>query len=568
MSSIATNDYLRYIYAYVKPEQSGKTFEMIESIINDRKKNIDSDIIPIDIIITDLNITLVNQTINRVKEKLYYSSEDNQYLQDLFKNHTFISFNSKDKKYNNRDSILQKLNNDYSYLRKNDDSDSDTESESDANKNGTIISCCRHEQRWKDLFGNNNLKESIVYKLNSLRGSGYKFKFTIWCDEFDTYITNIEKYIKPLMNRSSIDISVYGLSATIEKVYKVYDTFQIVPLERTYIQELYHKWDDNKIFEEEQKTTIYDFTKFILDKYYDESNIGEKWFIPAKNCLKSHQTICDICLSKNMCVFVKNSKGLLLHIPKYKPLKLNETLKNTDGSNISFSELLVKAINDYNLHNYQIAITGCKCIGRGVTIQYNEFLFDNAILYDISDESTLSQMGGRLNGNLKTQKKYDPETPVNVYTTTKFNKKIRKMRYISENLAKMAYDKDKNNPSFISKTEYKELKRRCDANSATQESEKEPIIEKFKTQEEVKRYFDEHKERLGGGTGPREKKPRPDGKFEANLNRFGGMCVASCDQIYDIRKHGLNETTHRYYVHACYEDINDISTLQFWFIHH
>ena len=172
-------------------------------------------------------------------------------------------------------------------------------------------------------------------------------------------------------------------------------------------------------------------------------------------------------------------------------------------------------------------------------------------------------MGGRLNGNLKKKEKYDPETPVNVYTTTKFNKKIRKMRYISENLAKMAYDKDKNNPSFITKTEYKELKRRCDANS-----EKEPTIEKFKTQEEVKRYFDEHKERLGGGTGPREKKPRADGKFEANLNRSGGMCVASCDQIYDIRKHGLNETTHRYYVHACYEDINDISTLQFWFIHH
>ena len=568
MSSIATNDYLRYIYAYVKPEQSGKTFEMIESIINDRKNNIDSNIIPIDIIITDLNITLVNQTINRVKEKLYYSSEDNQYLQDLFKNHSFISFNSKDKKYTNRDSILQKLHDDYSYLRKNDDSDSDTESESDANKNGTIISCCRHEQRWKDLFGNNNLKESIVYKLNSLRGSGYKFKFTIWCDEFDTYITNIEKYIKPLMNRSSIDISVYGLSATIEKVYKVYDTFQIVPLERTYIQELYHKWDDNKIFEEEQKTTIYDFTKFILDKYYNERNVGEKWFIPAKNCLKSHQTICDICLSKNMCVFVKNSKGLLLHIPKYKPLKLNETLKNTDGSNISFSELLVKAINDYNLHNYQIAVTGCKCIGRGVTIQYNEFLFDNAILYDISDESTLSQMGGRLNGNLKTQEKYDPETPVNVYTTTKFNKKIRKMRYISENLAKMAYDKDKNNPSFITKTEYKELKRKCDANNTTRESEKEPTIEKFKTQEEVKRYFNENKERLGGGTGPREKKPRADGMFEANLNRFGGMCVASWDQIYNIRKHGLNETTHRYYVHACYEDINDISTLEFWFIHH
>ena len=571
MSDIPSNTYLKKIVAYVKPEQSGKTFEMIESIINNRKNNIDSNIIPIDIIITDLNITLVNQTINRVKEKLYYSNEDNKYLQDLFKNHSFISFNSKDKKYKNKKDVLSELRDDYNYLIKNYDSDSDTESESDANKNGTIISCCRHEQRWKDLFGNNDFKESIVYRLNSLRGSGYKFKFTIWCDEFDTYITNINKYIEPLMNRNSIDISVNGLSATIEKVYKVYDTFQIVPLERTYIQELYHKWDDNKIFEEEQKPTIYDFTKFILDKYYDKSNIGEKWFIPAKNCLKSHQTICDICLLKGMCVFVKNSKGLLLHRPKYKSLKLTETLKNTDGSNISFSELLGRAINDYNLHNYQIAVTGCKCIGRGVTIQYNEFLFDNAILYDISDESTLSQMGGRLNGNLKTQENYDPEASINVYTTTKFNKKMRKMRYISENLAKMAYDKDKNNPSFITKTEYKELKRKCDTNNRTQEADREPIIFKCKTQEQLKEYFYQNKNRLGGGTGPQKRKPLTEGehcgKFTANLNKSGGTRVATWDEIYAIRKHGLNNT-HKYYVYPCYQDINDITTLEFWMIHY
>ena len=378
MSDILSNTYLTNIVAYVKPEQSGKTFEMIESIITQRKNNIDSNIIPIDIIITDLNISLVNQTIDRVKEKLYFSEDEDHYLKDLFEKHRFISFNSKDKKYKNMTAVLSEIRDDYDYLL-NDDSDSDSDSELNTNnregkKNGTIISCCRHEQRWKDLFGDNNMKKSIIYKLYKIsKSNSTKFKFTIWCDEFDVYIKNIEKYIKPFMNKNTIDISVNGLSATIENVYKKYDTFKIKPFERTYIQELYHNWDDNKIFEEEAKMDIFDFVTFILDKYYDETNYGSKWFIPAKNNVKSHENICKICLSKGMCVFIKNANGLKLYIPGKSPIKLNETSKKKDGSNYSFSELFVKAIKDYKLNKYQFAVSGFQCVGRGITIQSNEF---------------------------------------------------------------------------------------------------------------------------------------------------------------------------------------------------
>lgn len=194
-------------------------------------------------------------------------------------------------------------------------------------------------------------------------------------------------------------------------------------------------------------------------------------------------------------------------------------------------------------------------------------------MYDISDESVLSQMGGRLDGNIKKEENYDSEASINVYTTTKFNKKMRKMRYISENLAKLAYEKDNNNPSFITKADYTELKRRYDSNNRTQDADREPIIKKFKTQEELKEYFNQNKNRLGSPTarGPQKRTPITEGehcgKFPANLNRSGGTRVATYDEIYAIRKHGLNNT-HKYYVYPCYQDINDITTLEFWIIHY
>ena len=102
MTTTTNTTFLSCLTAIVKPEQSGKTFEMIERIITDRKKAKNSNIIPIDIIFTDLNITLVNQTISRLQNKLIYTDEEDSQLKELFKNHNFISFNSKEKKYKNK----------------------------------------------------------------------------------------------------------------------------------------------------------------------------------------------------------------------------------------------------------------------------------------------------------------------------------------------------------------------------------------------------------------------------------------------------------------------------------
>jgi len=567
MSTTTNTKFLSCLTAIVKPEQSGKTFEMIERIISDRKKIINSNIIPIDIILTDLNITLVNQTINRLQDKLIYTDEENDKLKELFKNHNFMSFNSKDKKYKTKESILSQIIEDYDYLRNTDsDSDSDTESDiDDSNKiNGTIIACCCHKQRWLDIFGE-DIKNSIIYKINRLKTPTTKFKFTIWCDEFDIYIKHIEHYIRPFTEKKNIDITINGLSATIEKVYEIYDTFQIQPIKQTYIEKLYHNWDDNKIFEEDKQSSIFDFIEFILDKYYNESDIGSKWFIPGNHSIKSHNTIRDLCLNKNMCVFVKNTSGTVLSVPGKGHIKIDETLKKPDGQLYSFSELLDKSIQDNKLNKYQFVITGYKCISRGVSIQSNEFLFDNAILYDISDSTALSQMAGRLSGNIKEENNYDYESTINVYTTKKFNKKMKQMRYISENLACYAYEKDNINPSFVTKIEYEDIKSKCNSKLGLQEEAKEPIIKTFDSQEELKKYYKNNLKPIFSGRGPNKKNADKNGFYLGSFRN--GLQILSVEEVYKERKWGLS-SKNPYRSYPCYRNTDDPNTLEWWIIYY
>lgn len=567
MTTTTNTTFLSCLTAIVKPEQSGKTFEMIERIISDRKKAKNSNIIPIDIIFTDLNITLVNQTISRLQEKLIYTDEEDSQLKELFKNHNFISFNSKEKKYKNKDSVLSQIREDYDYLR-NTDSDSESDIDDSNNINGTIIACCCHKQRWIDIFGE-DIKSSLIYKINRLKTSTTKFKFTIWCDEFDIYIKHIEYYIKPFTESKKIDITINGLSATIEKVYKRYDTFQIQPLEKTYIEELYHNWDDNKIFEEDKQTSIFEFIEFIFNNHYDESDIGSIWFIPGCRDIESHNTIRDFCLSKNMCVFVKNTKGTILYIPEQKPIKIDETLKKPDGQVYSFSELLRKYIQDNELNLYQFAITGYKCIGRGVSIQSNEFLFDNAILYDISDRTVLSQMAGRLSGNIKKEENYDFDSTINVYTTKNFHKKMKQMRSLSENLACYAYKKDHINPSFVTKVEYEDIKSKCNSKLGLQETAKEPTIKKFgpiegATGPDFKSLREYIKTNFKNKRGPNNPK-MINGFYEANIR--GTKRIYTTEEIYLERKCNI-ENGAGYGIRPCYSDVNDPNTLEWWLIYY
>jgi hypothetical protein len=94
---------------------------------------------------------------------------------------------------------------------------------------------------------------------------------------------------------------------------------------------------------------------------------------------------------------------------------------------------------------------------------------------------------------------------------------------------------------------------------------KEPVIKKLKTQEEAKEYYNKELKLKLGGRGPNKIKSNDQGYYEANIR--GNKKVYSCEEIYKDRRCNI-ENGAGYGFRPCYEDINDKSTLQWWFIHY
>jgi hypothetical protein len=93
---------------------------------------------------------------------------------------------------------------------------------------------------------------------------------------------------------------------------------------------------------------------------------------------------------------------------------------------------------------------------------------------------------------------------------------------------------------------------------------KEPVIKKFKTQEEAKAYYNKELKEKMKGRGPNKIKPNDHGYYEATIR--SNKKIYTCDEVKCERRQGLTENNYRFY--PCYEDINDKSTLQWWFIHY
>lgn len=102
----------------------------------------------------------------------------------------------------------------------------------------------------------------------------------------------------------------------------------------------------------------------------------------------------------------------------------------------------------------------------------------------------------------------------------------------------------------------------------------EPIIMKFKGeagQTEVKSWYKQTLKDKFGGRGPNRRKDKTEeGFYESTFGKgVNKKKVRSCDELYKFRKwcHHKNNKQH-YTFHPCYRDINDNTTLEWWFIYY
>ncbi len=387
-----------------KPEQSGKTFIMLQQIIKDMNYPIDKTII--NIIFCDNNLLLTRQTCTRVEKEIPKVDINGE---------TYLEFSSHSRtNYNTSDSVKGAI-------------------AVDGIKN---ILCCSNPKRLDDIY-------DIITSINDSEHLSDKFYFKIWLDEADKYTNFIDQCFKPLIDEYS-NISLYSITATPKKLFNKYGSLNVFPIENTTMH-TYHGWEDNDIKIIDSKSGTIDFINDVLKHNERLIQPGTKWFIPAESSKKSHMKAKEVCRKYKMATIIVNGNGIKLYMPN---LEVYEYKKDEELNNI-----LIKIYEEHNLCNYALSITGYLCIGRGISITSNEFIFDYGILSNTKNPQESSQNAGRLKGNMKDWSNYKPAI---VFTTEKFNKVAIEWEQKSRGLAELAFRKDLEGKStIITKNEFK-----------------------------------------------------------------------------------------------------------------
>jgi hypothetical protein len=396
-----------------KPEQSGKTFIMIQKIIKDlTEPMINKEIV--NFILCDNNLLLTKQTSARVENDLKEFIHEGQ---------VYIELSSHERtEYHDIDSVFKAI----------------------LVKGVRNIICCTNGKRMDDIY-------QLINDINTTPYTEGKFHFNVWLDEADKFIKFIDNTLRPIVERHS-NVNIKLITATPQPLFQKYEYMNVLPIENT-TSELYHGWEDNNIKIIEKECNYLEFAEHVLNVVIPkmenpkmEVKPGSKWFIPGLSAKRSHEAIKNMCVAKGMAVICVNGNGIVITLPE--TLEVFRYKKDDE-----FNNKIIELYKKLNLQRFPVVITGYICIGRGITINSNDFILDYAILSHYSDKNEASQLAGRMKGNMKGFDNY--RRPV-VFTTDSFNDIAVEWENKSKRLAELAFQKEQNGQStVIDKTEFK-----------------------------------------------------------------------------------------------------------------
>lgn len=387
----------------VKPEQSGKTFVMIKKINEFLQEEEDADKITVNFIFCDNSLLLTKQTRERIHR-------DVRSLPDIEEPYVELS------------------------SRKNGSAKNNSGEVRDAIEDGCRnVVCCTNGKRVIDIM-------EIIRRMNTHNSRSYNFK--IWLDEADKFDNYIKTSFIPLLRRHE-NVDVYMLTATPQPIFQKYKEVRTMALENTTLPS-YHGWNDCKIEKRDDEAgTTLGFARQIADEMLANGELvpGAKGYVPADTQKKSHKAMKDMFVTKGVAVFTVNGSGLELALPRDPnaaslepptPIKI----KKTEELHVHIRHLYTA----YNVSQWPCVVTGYICVGRGISIQQPDFMFNFGILSNCAKKTEASQNAGRLKGNFKEWPGY---APPRVYTTEKFNKIATEYEAQSREIAKLAFKKVK-----------------------------------------------------------------------------------------------------------------------------
>lgn len=391
-----------------KPEQSAKTFLMIQEIIkvvsHPDKKEI------INIICCDNSLLQTCQTSKRVDKGL------KTYLE-----HTYLELSShKRTKYHDIDSVFRAI----------------------LTENQRNIICCTNSTRMNDI-------SELIELINESPYTKDKFTFRIYLDEADKWISFICNVLIPTLGKYD-NVFLKCMTATPASLFHEFKNIKVLPLEFTTNPD-YHGWldyEESHINRIDKRGDYLEFINHVLTHIANDNILpGTKWFIPALTQKKTHEAVKELCLEKGMAVIIVNGDGMKLTLPN------RQTHHQPKDDEVTC--LLLKMFTDYHLDRYPVTITGDLCLGRGITIISPEFRIDFAIFSQTQDKDKASQLAGRVKGNIKEFSWYPQQLPI-IYTTEEFDEVAKEWELKSRRLGRLAFElEQKGESTFIEEMEFK-----------------------------------------------------------------------------------------------------------------
>lgn len=506
-----------------KPEQSGKTFLMVNYINKDLADD-DGEYV-INFIFCDNSLLLTKQTSARIKQGIITLQETSD--------NTYIEFSSR-KDVDEEGNYIAQRTDDGVYGKI-----------MDGVKN---VICCTNGKRVSDI-------SKLVKRINKCPHL-HNVVIKIWLDEADKFVSHIDKTFMPLVYEND-RVHCFYLTATPDALFKKKFKFTVMPLETT-TRSNYHGWNDNKLVlrENEHGGTIH-FATQIIDEIRETGKLepGTKWFIPSDYTKNAHKKMKDELVLRGFAVITVNGDGIELAISG-QPIDI---VKKSSELNILIRQLY----NKFHLENYPLAVTGNICVGRGISIMAKEtdfegehlceFIFDYGILSNCSKKAEASQNAGRLKGNIKDWASYKSPT---VFTTSEFDAVAKELEMRSRDLALLAFSKDREEPSVITKQEFKNI------GSLPAIDMYDLVEEEFTTLDETNAFLNTHNCRK-----IRKQDPNELGFYETSTTaeksvkeylhlkqEISGMNKYS---NFDIKK----QPDHASRTYICYKDLTDIKSI-------
>jgi hypothetical protein len=401
------------------PGQSGKTRKIQESIklTKSLSELFDFEEV-IHVIICSNNRALVKQTGSRMNKDLYPKKDLPDY--DSSSNEEDDS----DEESSKSDAKIE--GNVFTWLSGNKSNNISTEKLglSIINDEVNMLICCAHVKR-------------LTYLKNLLtilqKSKAFQKKINIWIDEADASCN--------LWSKSELNVIEYQkinkitlVSATFDSVIKKYERIKVLPFEKTH-PETYHKIQEcNLISDDFIADSAIEYIKGIYKKYKDELyKPGIRLFVPGDVKVESHDNIASFLKDQGFAVVVLNGYRKEIVIPQHASISLQPYLGDSDVPE-EIGKIITKIYHDSNLSQFPFAITGQMCIGRGITFQNENFLFDYGIIYDIPDKANAYQCGCRMAGNIKNVQGYKQ---AKIISPTKMIEKMLERENIAVNIGKI-----------------------------------------------------------------------------------------------------------------------------------